>query len=58
MWGLVPPQVCESRAISTMQKVNNGTVSSDFCIVVLCKGITGVILDINTHDCRIQYYIG
>jgi len=49
VWGLVSPQACGSRAISTIQKANNGTVinvSSDCCILIYtCKGaITEVIL--------------
>ena len=46
--GLVPPQVCESRAISSRRHANNGTivnVSSACCNVLLHKGaITEVIL--------------
>ena len=47
MWGLVLPQVCESRAISTMQKANNGTVMFQVIVacILTCKGaITEVIL--------------
>ena len=50
VWGVVQPQVCESRAISTMQKANNGTAinvsSADCSIVFLHKvAITDVILE-------------